>query len=95
MPVTFVDISVKPPAPAELRRFSQRFGARQLLDTDTRQYAEHGLGYMRLDEEEAFSRLLAEPRLLRLPLVRAGAQLSVGLDEAAWRKWLKTTGESG
>jgi len=89
VPVIFVDMSVKPPAPAELRRFSERFGARQLLDTDARQFAERGLGYMRLDEEEAFARLLAEPRLLRLPLVRAGSHLSVGLDEAAWREWLK------
>lgn len=87
--MTFVDISVKPPAPAELRRFSQRFGARHLLDTDARQYAQDGLGYMRLDEDEAFARLLAEPRLLRLPLARAGTHLSVGLDEAAWREWLK------
>jgi len=87
--VTFVDMSVKPPAPAELRRFAERFGALQLLDTGGRQYAAEGLGYMRLDEESAFDRLLAEPRLLRLPLVRAGARLSVGLDEAAWREWLK------
>lgn len=89
MPVTFVDISVKPPAPAELRRFSQRFGALGLLDTNGRQYAEQGLAYMRLDEEEAFARLLAQPGLLRLPLVRAGARLSVGLDETAWQEWLK------
>ncbi len=43
-----------------------------------------------MDEDELFERLLADPRLLRLPLVRAGSRLSVGADEEAWREWVKT-----
>ena len=89
VPLSFVDVAQRPPAAAELRRFSQRIGARQLLDITSRAFAQQGLAYLRLEEEELFERLLAEPRLLRLPLVRAGNRLSVGVDEAAWRVWLE------
>lgn len=80
-----MDLATRSPAPAELRRFGQRFGAAALIDVGSRAYNEAGLAYMRLDDDEIMQRLLAEPRLLRLPLVRAGADLAVGPDEAAWR----------
>jgi arsenate reductase-like glutaredoxin family protein len=41
-----------------------------------------------MTEAEAFEKVLADPRLLRLPLVRAGSRLSVGLDEDSWGSWL-------
>jgi arsenate reductase (glutaredoxin) len=75
-----------------LRRFSQRFGALKLLDTESSAYSAGGLAYLRMSDAEAFERLLAEPRLLRLPLVRAGSQLSVGLDEESWTRWLQEAG---
>ena len=83
-----MDLVQRAPAPAELRRFSQRFGSLNLLDAGSRAYSAAGLAYMRLREEEAFERVLADPRLLRLPLVRWGARLSVGVEEDAWRSWL-------
>lgn len=86
--VSFVDLARRPPAPAELRRFSQRYGARALLDEEGRVYRVAGLGYLVMDDDEILERLLGEPRLLRLPLVRRADDLSVGLDEAAWRSWL-------
>lgn len=79
---------MRPPAPAELRRFSQRFGAAALLDTASAAYRDAGLAFMRLDDDEVVERLLAQPALLRLPLVRAGNRLAVGADEATWRGWL-------
>ena len=71
-----------------MRRFGQRFGASALLDTASRAYAQEGLAYMRLTDEELIDRLLTRPALLRLPLVRAGARVSIGDDEAAWREWV-------
>jgi arsenate reductase-like glutaredoxin family protein len=59
-----------------------------LFDTESKQYRDTGLGYLSMDEDAAFERLLADNRLLMLPLVRAGSQLSVGVDEEAWRAWL-------
>lgn len=87
MPVSYVDVARRPPAPTELRRFSERHGARALLDESSRAYREAGLAWLRLSDPEVMARLLAEPRLLRLPLVRFGSEVSVGIDEATWKDW--------
>ena len=34
VPLSFVDLAVRPPAPTELRRFAERLGARALLDAE-------------------------------------------------------------
>jgi arsenate reductase (glutaredoxin) len=83
-----VDLRRKPIAPGELRRFVDRLGATALLDTDGRAYRDAGLGYMRLDDAEIVQRLLADPRLLRLPLVRFGNEVSAGKAETTWKAWL-------
>jgi arsenate reductase-like glutaredoxin family protein len=83
-----VDLRRKPIAPGELRRFVDRLGATALLDVDGRAYREAGLAYMRLDETGIVQRLLADPRLLRLPLVRFGNEVSAGKAEATWKAWL-------
>lgn len=92
MAVSFVDVARRAPAPAELRRFSQRHGARTLLDEQARAYREAGIGYLRLDDDEILDRLLADPRLLRLPLVRNGNDVTVGVDEETWRSWHRASG---
>ena len=84
----FVDLAQRPIARGELQRFSQKFGAVGMLDQTGKAFADAGLGYMRLDESDAFERALANPRLLRLPLARAGVRLSIGVDETAWRDWV-------
>jgi len=86
--VTFVDLAQRPLARGELQRFRQKFGAVSLLDEEGKAYREGGLGYMRLAEADIFERELSNHRLLNLPLVRSGNQLTVGVDEAAWRSWL-------
>jgi arsenate reductase-like glutaredoxin family protein len=86
--VSFVDVARKPPAPGELRRFAERHGAKALLDTTSKPYRDAGLGYIVMGDAEAFERVVADARLLRLPLVRAGTNVTVGVDEAAWRGWL-------
>lgn len=86
--VSFVDLAVRPIAPTELRRFAQRLGVEALIDRDGHRYRDLGLGYLRLDDAETFERLLADPGLLRLPLVRRGEACVVGADEAAWKALL-------
>ena len=83
-----VDLARKPIAMGELRRFVERLGAAALLDTEGRAYRNAGLGYLRMDDREIVERLLADPRLLRLPLVRYGNDVSAGRDEATWKTWL-------
>jgi arsenate reductase-like glutaredoxin family protein len=86
--VTFVDLARKPIAPGELRRFAQRFGASELIDKDSGRYRDLGFAYLSMAEDEAFEKALADQRLLKLPLARAGDRLSLGVDENAWREWL-------
>ena len=87
MPIAFVDLKKRPPAPAELKRFAQKFGARALLDEESKAYRQARLGYLSMGEAEVLDRLMADPRLLRLPLVRFGTELTVGVDEQTWRVW--------
>jgi arsenate reductase-like glutaredoxin family protein len=84
----YVDLRRKPIAPGELRRFVDRLGASALLDTESRAYQEAGLAYLSTDTAGVTARLLADVRLLRLPLVRYGDDVTAGKDEAAWRAWL-------
>jgi len=89
VPISFVDLRRRPIAAGELRRFVERLGAAALLDPDGRAYQEAGLTYLRMDEAGIVSRLLADLNLLRLPLVRRGADVTVGRAEATWTGWLR------
>jgi arsenate reductase (glutaredoxin) len=88
IPISFVDLRKRPVAAAELRRFVDRLGARALLDETSRAYRDGGLGYMRLDDAEIVERLLADPSLLVLPLVRNGNEVTAGRAESTWQAWL-------
>jgi arsenate reductase len=86
--VHFVDLRKKPIAPGELRRFTDRLGAAALLDQDSRPYREQGLAYLTADPAGVTARLLADARLIRLPLVRYGDDVTAGKAEDAWKAWL-------
>ena len=87
MPIAFVDLKKRPPAAGELKRFAQKYGARALLDEDSKAFKKANLGYLTMGDSEVFDRVIAEPRLLRLPLVRYGNELTIGIDEQAWKTW--------
>jgi arsenate reductase-like glutaredoxin family protein len=40
-----------------------------------------------MGDSEVIERVIADPGLLRLPLVRYGNELTIGVDEEAWRAW--------
>jgi arsenate reductase (glutaredoxin) len=86
--VHYVDLRKKPIAPGELRRFTDRLGAVALLDTESRAYKEQGLAHLSTDMAGITARLLADVRLIRLPLVRYGDEVTSGKDEPAWKAWL-------
>jgi len=86
--VSFVDLRKRAIAPGELRRFVERLGARTLLDETSRAYRDGGSGYLRMDDGQVVERLMADPRLLRLPLVRNGNDVSAGPAESTWKEWL-------
>ena len=88
--VQFVDVRRKPMATREFRRFAEHLGASALADTTGRAWTDAGLGYMRMDADELATRLLADQRLLKLPLVRIGTGFAAGRDEAAWKALFAT-----
>lgn len=88
VPIQLVDLKVKPMAPGEIKRFVDRFGLNNLLDTESKSYADAGLKYMRLSDSELLARIERDPKLLRLPLVRAAKLLSIGQNEHAWKAML-------
>lgn len=83
-----VDLEKRPLAPGEIRRFIDRFTLNGLLDTEGKPYVDAGLQYLRMSDTDLLARVEKEPKLLRLPLVRAGNKLAIGKDEAAWADML-------
>lgn len=84
----FVDLTVRAAGPGELRRFAQRFGAPALIDEGSRRYQDLGLRTARYSDDRWLEILAGEPLLLRMPLVRHGLQLTVGLAEQEWERWV-------
>ncbi len=84
----FVDLAQRPASAGELRRFAQKFGVPALVDREAKRFRELGLGAAHLTDERWLEKLVAEPLLLRQPLVRSGNLLSVGDAQAAWQEWL-------
>lgn len=85
--VQFVDFQVRAPSPGELRRFAQKFGVESLVDPKSKRYADLGLAVARYSPERWLEKLVEEPMLLRLPLVRNGNRLTVGVEDQEWKAW--------
>jgi arsenate reductase-like glutaredoxin family protein len=85
----FVDFSEHGPALAELRRFAAKFGLVALIDRASRRFSDLGLAHAIHSDTWWEDKLQQEPLLLRMPLVRYGRELTMGLDEPAWQRWLE------
>lgn len=89
----FVDLDERPASAGELNRFVQKYGLDAVLDRESRRFAELGLEHARMSDQRWLEKLMDEPRLLRMPLVRQLGQhgankLTVGLAEQEWRQWV-------
>ena len=86
----FVDLVERAASRGELTRFAQKFGVGALIDESARRYGELGLRTARYGEERWLDLLTGEPLLLKMPLVRYGSGLTIGVAEATWKAWLTT-----
>ncbi len=84
----FVDFKIRGPSPGELKRFAQKFGVDVLVDRSSTHFADLGLRAAHLTDERWLEKLVDEPLLLRLPLVRCQNRLAVGVNEAEWKRWV-------
>lgn len=83
----FVDLNERAASLGELRRFAQKFGVGALIDSDSARFQDLGLRHARMSDESWLTKLCDEPLLLKVPLVRSGNQLTIGLREDAWKEW--------
>jgi arsenate reductase (glutaredoxin) len=86
--IHFVDLTRKPMSPGEIKRFIDHFGLAALIDTEGKAYVDAGMKYLKLSDAELLAKIEREPKLLRLPLIRAANRLSAGHDEDSWRTML-------
>ena len=93
--VHFVDLDERPASPGELRRFAERLGAVSLIDRESPRFRALGLHVAGDSPERLVNRAVAEPRLLRTPLVRCANRVSVGHAPAEWAAWVEATRQVG
>jgi arsenate reductase len=84
----FVDLLERAASHGELNRFAQKFGVHRLIDRQSRRFEELGLTHAVLSDERWLQKLVDEPLLLAIPLVRWQQRLSVGPAEESWREWI-------
>lgn len=85
----FVDLLERPASRGELNRFAQKFGVQALIDRESRHFVESGLRASQLSDERWLDRLMEDPMLLRMPLVRHQHHVTIGLAEEQWKAWTK------
>ena len=82
--VQFLDVTVRPLAPAEVDNCARALGGvSALLDKTGAHWRDRGMDYLDCNEREE---LLADMSLLLTPLIRNGKTACIGNDEAAWKK---------
>jgi arsenate reductase (glutaredoxin) len=83
-PIQLIDLNKKPMSPGEIKRFIDRFTLPALVDREN-----PSIKYLRLTDSDLLAKIERDPKLLRLPLVRAATKLSIGHDEPSWKTMLE------
>ena len=82
--IHFRDLTEKGLAPGELQNISRAIDINELIDSDSKQYKKRGMQYMVFNLEEE---LLADPLLLKTPIVRNGKEATIGYEPEIWKSW--------
>ena len=84
----FVDLNERAASAGELKRFAQKFGMGALIDSSSARFQDLGLRHARMSDESWLTKLVDEPLLLKMPLVRNSNQFTIGLAEETWKSWM-------
>ena len=79
----FVDLNVKPMSPGELKSVVAVIDAEKLIDSDSAAYRKRGMAWMQYEPQQE---LAEHPQLMRTPVVRCGADATVGFDPDGWSR---------
>ena len=88
VPYQLVDLKKHRLGLREVQLFARCAGARELVDRQNIAALSHPVAHTD-DAAYIADCLLQNPKLMRLPIVRNGDQVTLGADEAAWSAWLK------
>ncbi|MDP1859432.1 MAG: ArsC/Spx/MgsR family protein [Gemmatimonadaceae bacterium] len=86
--VHFVDLKERPASKGELQKWVQKFGVTALINKSSQRYADLGLGVARLDDAHWIEKLVAEPLLLVMPMVRWQHRVTLGEATEEWTQWI-------
>jgi len=84
-----IDLQQKGMSAGELRSVASRVGGVEaMIDRAGKRYLEKGLAYAAPTGARVEQMLLADPLLLRTPIVRDGGRATVGFAPDVWRVWI-------
>jgi len=84
-----VDLQQKGMSAGELRSVAARVGGTEaMIDRDGKRYQEKGLEYAAPTGARIEQMLIADPLLLRTPIVRDGGRATVGFAPDVWLVWI-------
>ena len=86
IPYQFVDLSRKAMGLNELEAVRRQVGLDAMIRLDARDWQSHYVAQL-TDPQAALEKLRDDPKLLNLPIVRNGAQATVGYQPDVWAGW--------
>ncbi|MFW5739439.1 MAG: arsenate reductase family protein, partial [Myxococcota bacterium] len=84
--VQMIELSEQNLSPGEFDRVRKVVGLEAMIDRDSKEYKRLGLQHLSFDLED---KLREYPLLLMTPVVRNGAQATVGSQPETWKAWVK------
>lgn len=86
IPFHFRDLTEKGLAKGELENISRVIPLDDLIDNESKRFKDRGMQFMVFDVEEE---LLADPLLLKTPIVRNEKLVTIGYQSNVWKDWIK------
>ena len=84
-----IDLGQKAMSPNELRNVAARVGGFEaLIDREGKRYVDKGLKYAAPTGPRIEQILVADPLLLRTPIIRSGNRATVGYVPDVWQSWI-------
>jgi len=80
----FIDLTMRGPSKGELDKMKAVVGLEALINREGKEYAKSNLKYIIHNKEEV---LFKNPLLLKTPIVRNGAKVTIGYCPDIWLGW--------